>query len=243
MRLKGIFFDVYGTLIDIETDEHQEEIYRAIAHCLTYEGIYLHRFEAKDLYFQIMHENLRGSPEEYPEIDQIAVWTEFLRRRTGGTPSPGLPHFLACLHRGMARRRLRANHNVLPVLEALRHRFVLAVVSDAQAVYVRHEMEALGLLPFFAHLVISSDFGFRKPDRRLFESALAKTSLQPDEVLFVGNDTFRDIRGGKGAGVKTVLLRADRGAETPGEIAPDFVIGDFAELPAVIEEAEAGSPA
>jgi len=235
MSLKGIFFDVYGTLIDIETDEHGEDVYRAIAHYLTYEGIYLHRFEVKDLYFQIMEERLQANREEYPETDQIAIWTEFLHRRSGGVPFPArLPFFLACLHRGLARRRLRPVPGVPGVLAALQQRFVLGVVSDAQAVYVRSEMNALGLLPFIEHLVISSDYGFRKPDRRLFEAALEKTSLQPHEALFVGNDPFRDILGGRQAGLKTVLLRPDRAAGEQDAVPPDFIISRFEELPAVV---------
>ena len=43
MTIKCILFDLYGTLIDINTDESLEEIYRGIAHFLTYQGIYLHR--------------------------------------------------------------------------------------------------------------------------------------------------------------------------------------------------------
>ncbi|MDA8333382.1 MAG: HAD family hydrolase [Peptococcaceae bacterium] len=237
--MKGILFDVYGTLIEIETDEHWEEVYRTIAHYLTYEGIYMHRFEVRDLYFQIVQQRLDASREEYPEVDQVAVWGEFLSRRSAAaTAQTRLPLFLACLHRGVARKRLRTNQNVTRVLEALRHRYILGIVSDAQAVYVRSEMQALGLLPFFDHLVISSEYGFRKPDRRLFESALQKISLQPDEVLFVGNDTFRDIVGGRRAGIKTVLLRTDRATGEHQDVYPDFVIHDFEELLALVGSAE-----
>jgi hypothetical protein len=43
MEIRALLLDVNGTLIDIETDEHMEEAYRAIAHFLTYLGIALHR--------------------------------------------------------------------------------------------------------------------------------------------------------------------------------------------------------
>lgn len=229
--MKGIFFDVYGTLIDIETDESLEEIYRAIAHYLTYEGVHLHRFEVRELYFQIKQENLRASLEEYPEFDEIGIWAEFLGRvQKGVLAQTRLPLFLACLHRAVARKRLRPIHNVVKVLDTLRQSFVLAIVSDAQSVYVRSEMDALGLLGFFDHLVISSEHGFRKPDRRLFENALQKASLRPDEVLFVGNDPFRDIFGGKRAGMKTVLLRANRETVEQKDSGADLVINDLAEL-------------
>jgi hypothetical protein len=34
MSAKGILFDLYGTLIDIETDEFMEEVYCGLAHFL-----------------------------------------------------------------------------------------------------------------------------------------------------------------------------------------------------------------
>ena len=81
MKIKGILFDVNGTLIDIHTDEGAEEIYRGISHFLTYQGIYVHRWEARDEYFRIMDEQKRASAEAFPEFDAVEVWREFLRRR------------------------------------------------------------------------------------------------------------------------------------------------------------------
>jgi aminoglycoside phosphotransferase len=80
MEIRALLFDVNGTLIDIETDEWMEEVYRAIAHFLTYQGISLHRGEVRDLYFQIMKEQFAASSETYPEFDVVAVWREVLRR-------------------------------------------------------------------------------------------------------------------------------------------------------------------
>jgi putative hydrolase of the HAD superfamily len=48
MNIKGILFDINGTLIDIHTDEVMDEIYRAVSHFLTYHGIYLHRGEVRN---------------------------------------------------------------------------------------------------------------------------------------------------------------------------------------------------
>ena len=60
MTIKGILFDLYGTLIDIETDESMDEIYRGIAHYLTYHGVYRHRWEVRDRYYQIMKQQKEG---------------------------------------------------------------------------------------------------------------------------------------------------------------------------------------
>ena len=78
MTIKGILFDLYGTLVDIETDESKDEIYRTIAHYLTYHGVYLHGDEVRERYYQIMRQQREASGEEYTEIDVEAIWNQLL---------------------------------------------------------------------------------------------------------------------------------------------------------------------
>ena len=49
-------------------------------------------------------------------------------------------------------------------------------------------------------LLISGQFGYRKPDERLFKAALTAMCMEPSEVLFVGNDMYRDIHGAQRSG-------------------------------------------
>ncbi len=68
MDIRALLFDVNGTLIDIETDEGLEEIYRAIGHFLMYQGISLHRWEVRDLYFQIMQRQRTESRRRFARV-------------------------------------------------------------------------------------------------------------------------------------------------------------------------------
>src|SRR5205809_7065173 len=56
MDIRAIAFDANGTLIRIQTEDGDEQIFRSAAHFLTYQGIDLHRDQVRDLYFQIMKE-------------------------------------------------------------------------------------------------------------------------------------------------------------------------------------------
>ena len=118
MTIKAILFDLYGTLIDIETDESMDEIYRGIAHYLTYHGIYLHRWEVRDRYYQIMKQQKETRAEEYPEIDVEAIWNTFLREKGIGAASRRrkLSTILAQIYRGISRKRLQLYPNVKKVL-------------------------------------------------------------------------------------------------------------------------------
>jgi len=62
MDIRALLFDVNGTLIDIETDDGLAEIYRGIGHFLAYQGISLHRWEVRDLYFRLCSNSVRKVP-------------------------------------------------------------------------------------------------------------------------------------------------------------------------------------
>lgn len=247
MEIRALLFDVNGTLVDIETDEWMEETYRAVAHFLTYQGIALHRGEVRDLYFQIMREQFAASKEIYPEFDVVAVWREvLLRHATEYTRSLGpakllqMPLFLAELQRGISRKRLVAFPQTQEILAQLKTRHRLAVVSDAQSAYGLPELRAVGLADYFAPIIISGDYGYRKPDARLFHAALTELQVCPEEAIFVGNDRVRDVLGARQVGMKTILFCPHGNPGGSPETEPDYILYQYADLPRAIEFFAAG---
>ncbi len=247
MEIRALLFDVNGTLIDIETDERMEECYRAIAHFLTYQGIGLRRGEVRDLYFQIMKEQFAASTEKYPEFDVVAVWREvLLRHATECTRSLDpdkirqMPLFLAELQRGVSRKRLVAFPQTHEILAQLKTRYRLAVVSDAQSAYGVPELRAVGLAEYFAPIIVSGDYGYRKPDARLFQAALTELHVRPEEAIFIGNDRFRDVLGARQVGMKTILFCPQGNSGGSPETEPDYILYQYADLPRAIEFFAAG---
>jgi putative hydrolase of the HAD superfamily len=232
MTIKGIVFDLYGTLIDIETDESMEEIYRAIAHYLTYHGVYLHRWEVRERYYRIMKQQKEARGEEYPEIDVEAIWNEFLMQE--GIRSElirgQLAKVIAHIYRAISRNRLQLYPDVKRVLNELQAKYRLAIISDAQSCYALPEIRAVGLEGYFDPIVISSHYGFRKPDSRLFQRALDKLKLKPAEVIWVGNDMFRDIHGAKQVGIKNIFIDSNQGAKSFENVAPDYRVQQFEDV-------------
>lgn len=232
MGIKGILFDLYGTLVDIETDESMEEIYRAIAHFLTYRGIYLHRGEVRDRYYQLLMEEKAGSREEYAEINVVEIWKAFLGGQKHGRVGvlDRLAETLAQIYRGISRKRLRLYDSVRDVLDGLKRDYRMAIVSDGQPCWVLPEMRALGLDGYFDPIVISGDHGFRKPDQRLFERALDSIGVTAAEALFVGNDMYRDIYGARRLNVKTIFVKSNQGRQSYSETEADYVAEEFKDV-------------
>ena len=232
MTIKSIVFDLYGTLIDIETDESKEEIYRTIAHYLTYHGVYLHRWEVRERYYRIMKQQKEVRGEEYPEIDVEAIWNEFLMQE--GIRSElirgQLAKVIAHIYRAISRHRLQLYPDVKRVLNELQAKYRLALISDAQSCYALPEIRAVGLEGYFDPVVISSHYGFRKPDPRLFQRSLDKLKLKPAEVIWVGNDMFRDIHGAKQVGIKSIFIDSDQGAKSFENVMPDYRVQQFEDV-------------
>jgi putative hydrolase of the HAD superfamily len=243
MNLRAVLFDINGTLIDIETDEGMEEVYRAIGHFLLYQGIYLRRWEVRDLYFQVMKEQFAASTEKYPEFDVVQVWREILRRRNLGVALPlpqeklqQLPLAIAELQRGVSRKRLKCFPGANEALEWLKQRYLLAAVSDAQTAYALPEVRAVGLHTYFDTTVVSGDYGYRKPDARLFQMALDRLKVRAAVAIFVGNDTFRDVFGAHQLGLRTILFwQSGNPLPSSSGVEPDYIIYDLADLPRAVD--------
>ena len=232
MGIKGILFDLYGTLIDIETDESMDEVYRAIGHYLTYQGVDMRRWEVREHYYRIMRQQKETRAEAYPEIDVEAIWNTLLMEQ--GIESAGtrqaLARIVAHLYRGISRKRLQLYPEVKRVLNELKTAYQLGLISDAQPCYALPEIQAVGLNGYFDPIIISADYGFRKPDERLFENALDRMKLKPSQVIYVGNDMFRDIYGASLLGIKSIFIDSNQGAKAYYDVAPDYFAQRFEDV-------------
>src|ERR1017187_171743 len=170
MDIRAVAFDVNGTLIRILTEDGMDQIFRSAAHFLTYQGIELRRHQVQDLYFRIMKEQQRASSQEHPEFDAIGIWrniieghlTDFTRTLPAGKLEQ-MPLFLTEMSRGISRRKLGLYPHVREVLDVLRERYPLALVTDAQSAYTRGELHQVGLLDYFDPIIVSGDYGSASP--------------------------------------------------------------------------------
>jgi putative hydrolase of the HAD superfamily len=237
MGIKGIIFDVNGTLIDIHTNEWHDEVYRVTSNVMSYQGVSLSPEAVKDLFFRIVKEQKRASGERQPEFDAVDVFRQIVAQHasdfTRTLPQEQraqLPRFLAQVHRAASRARLQLYPGVQGTIEQLHSRYALAIVSDAQSAYAMPELNTVGLASFFNPVIVSGDFGYRKPDARLFKSALSRMGLAPMEVLFVGNDLYRDVHGPQKLGIRTVFFQSGQITQDKDQATPDYIIYSFPEL-------------
>ena len=108
---------------------------------------------------------------------------------------------------------------------------VICDVGFTPSPVLRRHLERHGLLPFFDHFSFSDEVGHYKPDRRIFEHALAGLGgPDPARCVHVGDRRRTDVGGAQAMGMRAVRITAvfeDHPDEGPSG---DAVISSYREL-------------
>ncbi|WP_308389146.1 HAD family hydrolase [Acidithiobacillus sp. AMEEHan] len=245
MSIRAVLFDLYGTLIHIETDETQGEIYWALSRYLSYHRIRTSPDSLRERYFDLAKQQKRNSAETYPEMDARAVWREILRSgskrfRPESVASEGahrvqqvekrrerLAKELVRLHRALSRRMIERYPGAKELLQSIVGEFQLGIVSDAQVEFAKPEMRITKIRKYFPVQTISSAYGYRKPDPRLFTETCHALRVGPREAIYVGNDMYRDVFGAREAGLKTIMVWSDQGRKDYRDVRADYDARDL----------------
>src|ERR1019366_3365930 len=85
----------------------------------------------------------------------------------------------------------------------------LGIVSNAEG---RGEADAkrFGLASYFDVIIDSHVVGVAKPDPRIFQIALERLSVAPDEVRFAGDIYSIDVEGARAAGIEAGVVDQHR---------------------------------
>jgi HAD superfamily hydrolase (TIGR01549 family) len=112
----------------------------------------------------------------------------------------------------------------------------LGIVSNTfiSSYSLENHLSQLGLLDLFAVRVYSHEFDFRKPDLRIFRAAAERIGEAMEDIMYVGDSIYRDIRPAVKAGMYAVAKDAYTNA---GKKLPEGAlrIHQLSELPGLIE--------
>ena len=116
---------------------------------------------------------------------------------------------------------------VLPALGALQRRYRLIAVTNGNA-----KLDRIGIGHYFSDFVNAARAGAAKPDRRIFDAAIAAAGTSAAETLHVGDHAELDVDGARRAGLRTAWVNRD-GKPWPDELPrPDIEVRDIGELAA-----------
>ncbi|MFJ7589563.1 HAD family hydrolase [Streptomyces sp. NPDC097617] len=97
----------------------------------------------------------------------------------------------------------------------------LGVITNGDPAAQRLKLRSARLADLFEAVVISGEYGIRKPDADLFRIAL--DALDTSSAVMVGDDLDADVRGGSQAGLRTVWVSGGRERPPTGPM-PDHTV-------------------
>jgi putative hydrolase of the HAD superfamily len=113
--------------------------------------------------------------------------------------------------------RWRPYEDVLPAFERLRERGVsIGLISNWDR-RLAGIFTGLGMSSMLSTVVSSAEVGLHKPDPRIFELALQRLSVAPEEAAHVGDHHYADVLGAQAAGMLPVLIDRHGGEHEPDE--------------------------
>lgn len=212
MRYTDLVFDLYGTLVDIHTDEN-DLAWEKTALYFGYYGAHYTADELKTDYESEMkaRESVAGqSYEMFPDIPFDGVMADLFRRKGVTEHADVLGLNAAQIFRVTATEYIRLYDHVLDALHALKqHGYRLWLLSNAQRAFTAYELQHLGLGAQFDGVYLSSDYQCRKPDVRFYRALLEDHGLDPSRCLMIGNDRETDIAGAKACGMSTLYMHTN----------------------------------
>ncbi len=215
MKYRHCIFDLYGTLVDIRTDERSPRLWARMAELYRRNGAACRPEELREGYFRLVRElEGAGVPGQYaheahPEIQIEEVFRRLYGER-GVEAGEELVRRTGLAFREHSTEYLRLYEGAAELLRLLRARGCgVWLLSNAQSLFTRWELERLGLDGSFDGVYLSSDYGCKKPDPRFFQALLRERGIRPEEAVMIGNDGVCDIQGAKAVGLAAVYIRSN----------------------------------
>lgn len=219
MRLESILFDYGGTLDGPASHwlDRMLELYREHGVEQPFERVKAAFYRADDAAYG----ERRVADMSLAELMDFHVGVQLAGL---GIDDPILRRRLSA---AFVERSRRALDDSRTVLARLAQRYRLGVVSNFYG-NVGRILAASGIAPLLAVVADSTCVGCMKPDRRIFEHALAALGTAPGTTMHVGDSYERDVRAAHALGMRTAwLVRTIPPAPDP---IADLVITSLGEL-------------
>lgn len=209
---KNYIFDLYGTLIDINTNEYSGYLWKKMQEFYSFYGAKYTSVELKKEYNRLCMEEeqkLKEKGHDFPEIKVEYVFQKLFLNK-GIEISLETAEITTQFFRIISTKYIKLYDNVIEYLELLKKKKKkIYLLSNAQAIFTKLEMDHLDITKYFDGIVFSSDEECRKPSKEFFEIILDRYNLKAEESVMIGNDGGTDIGGANTVGMDSAYLHTN----------------------------------
>lgn len=204
-------FDLYGTLIDIATDEEDPVIWDRLALHFRYAGMNAEGEALKAAVLAASRKQLEAGKTrfEYPEFVMEEAFGE-VAAELGGSPSAAWLHETVRWFRTLSMRKLALYDGAAELLGTLRAAGKrLYLLSNGQRTFIEAELAVLGIRELFDGIAISSQAGVSKPDPLFYRYLEETFGANLSAALMIGNDPRTDLEGASRVGIDACYIHSE----------------------------------
>ena len=194
-----LLFDADGTLLDF--DRAEEEAFKQV--------LEKYGFPPEKRYVDEYHRINRECWEAFEEgrMERNDVLTVRFERFFAGHDREIDGREAENCYRALLGNGAYLIDGALEILEELKRRYDLYIVTNGVADTQRKRLADSGLAPYFKDVFISEDAGSQKPQREFFEYCFSRIpDARPERMLIIGDSLTSDMQGGVNAGIDTCWL-------------------------------------
>ncbi len=244
MTIRAVFFDMGGTL---QTFGYTPELRLAATPCLQERllqaGIDLHLSDKQllDVITKGLELYKRWSIQTMEELNPLNVWADYVFSEQKVEKSLLAPIAEELSFLVETRFYFRALRPEIPgVLEAIKQMGLkIGLISNVNSRgQVPENLKEYGIIQYFDPIILSSEYGRRKPDPAIFHHAARQANVPASACLYIGDRVVRDIDGARRAGYgKAIQIRHDFDhGESDAGSQPDAIIENMTELLDILHE-------
>ena len=240
---KNYIFDLYGTLIDINTNEWSAQLWKKMAVLYAYHGAVYTYKELQSEYGRLVDREKAAVRRRHPEFTVIDIKIEKVFRRLytqkGVKAAKRLILFTAEAFRCYSTKYIKLYDGVTDLLDTLKAKGKrIYLLSNAQRVFTENELNMFGLMKYFDGVCISSDEETSKPDPHYYRALFDRYGLDKSESIMIGNDYISDIGGAADFGIDSLYIHQSISPEITGRLRSTYKVmdGDVYKIKSLIIE-------
>ncbi|MFZ9859049.1 MAG: HAD family hydrolase [Roseiflexaceae bacterium] len=101
---------------------------------------------------------------------------------------------------------LTFDDGVASLLDTLKLRYRLALITNGPSWTQRAKIDQLDLQRWFTYMVVSGEFGVEKPDPAIFGHVLSLLNVDAMDAVMIGDNPDADIRGAHAIGMRAIWI-------------------------------------
>ncbi len=208
---QNYIFDLYGTLVDISTDENSAKLWKKTTEEYKRNGAVYTPQELQQKYYSYIRKEKYKVKLIHPfyqniDIDLLKVFKKLYCKK-GVKPTTAVLNDTAWHFRQNSTLYLKIFDGAEDLLKSLKeNNKQVYLLSNAQSCFTLNELKSFDILKYFDGVFISSEHLCSKPSKQYFEKLIKTYSLEKSKTIMIGNDYMSDIGGANKVGIDSLYI-------------------------------------